>query len=127
MFKNTWKKYWFIKSYYYTWKNIKNSYNNNKSKISAPTWNDKFELNYGPLFWEYLKKHGASSDKTSIRIYLNKIENRTTFVIKDGYYLEFLTIKTTELHGKTENKITRDEKWWKCTTSWNYWRNISSL
>ena len=31
-------------SIYYTWKNIKNSYNNNKFKISAPTWNDKFEL-----------------------------------------------------------------------------------
>ena len=30
-------------SIYYTWKNIKNSYNNNKFKISAPTWNDKFE------------------------------------------------------------------------------------
>ena len=29
---------------YYTWKNIKSSYNNNKFKISAPTWNDKFEL-----------------------------------------------------------------------------------
>ena len=26
------------------WKNIKNSYDNNKFKISAPTWNDKFEL-----------------------------------------------------------------------------------
>ena len=31
-------------SIYYTWKNIKRSYNNNKFKISAPTWNDKFEL-----------------------------------------------------------------------------------
>ena len=31
-------------SIYYTWKNIKNSYNNNKFKISAPTWNDEFEL-----------------------------------------------------------------------------------
>ena len=30
-------------SIYFTWKNIKkNSYNNNKFKISAPTWNDKF-------------------------------------------------------------------------------------
>ena len=29
-------------STYYTWKNIKSSYNNNKFKISAPTWNDKF-------------------------------------------------------------------------------------
>ena len=31
-------------SIYYTWKNIKMSYNNNKFKISAPTWNEKFEL-----------------------------------------------------------------------------------
>ena len=31
-------------SIYYTWKDIKSSYNNNKLKISAPTWNDKFEL-----------------------------------------------------------------------------------
>ena len=30
-------------SIYYTWKNIKRSYNNNKFKISTPTWNDKFE------------------------------------------------------------------------------------
>ena len=31
-------------SIYYTWKNNKSSYNSNKSKISAPIWNDKFEL-----------------------------------------------------------------------------------
>ena len=31
-------------SIYYTWKNIKNSYNYNKFKISATAWNDKFEL-----------------------------------------------------------------------------------
>ena len=31
-------------SIYYTWKNIKGSYNNNKFKISAPTWNVEFEL-----------------------------------------------------------------------------------
>ena len=31
-------------SIYYTWKNIKNSYNNNKFKISVPTWNDEFKL-----------------------------------------------------------------------------------
>ena len=28
----------------FTWKNIKTSYNNNKFNISAPTWNDEFEL-----------------------------------------------------------------------------------
>ena len=31
-------------SIYCNWKNIKSSYNNNKFKISAPTWNDEFEL-----------------------------------------------------------------------------------
>ena len=34
-------------SIYYTWKNIKSTYNNNNIKISAPTWNDEFELPYG--------------------------------------------------------------------------------
>ena len=31
-------------SMYYTWKNIKSSYKNNKFKISVPTWSDEFEL-----------------------------------------------------------------------------------
>ena len=31
-------------SIYYTWKNIKSAYNNNKFKISAQTWNDEFNL-----------------------------------------------------------------------------------
>ena len=31
-------------SIYYTWKNIKSKYNNNKFKISDPTWNDTFDL-----------------------------------------------------------------------------------
>ena len=51
---------------YYTWKNIKSSYNNNKFKISAPTWNDQFELPDGSYsiwdiqdYFEYiLKKNG---------------------------------------------------------------------
>ena len=34
-------------SIYYTWKNITSSYNNNKFKISAPTWNEKFALSNG--------------------------------------------------------------------------------
>ena len=31
-------------SIHYTWKNIGKSYKNNKFKISAPTWNEEFEL-----------------------------------------------------------------------------------
>ena len=89
-------------SIYYTWKNIKSSYNNNKFKISAPIWNDKFELPDGSYsvsdiqdYFEYiLKKHGENIDKPSVQIYVNKIENRVTFKIKNGYSLELLTSDT---------------------------------
>ena len=84
-------------SIYYTWKNIKSTYNNNKFKISAPTWNDKFELPDGSYsvsdvqdYFEYiLKKHGEDIDKASVQIYVNKIENRITFKIKKGIVLNF--------------------------------------
>ena len=99
-------------SIYYTWKNIKSSYNNNKFKISAPTWNDKFELPDGSYsvsdiqdYFEYiLKKHGENIDNPSVKIYVNKIENRITFKIKNGYSLELLTPETMKLLGSTKNK-----------------------
>ena len=104
-------------SIYHTWKNIKRSYNNNKFKISAPTWNDKFELPDGSYsvsdiqdYFEYiLKKHGKDIDKPSVHIYVNKIENRVTFKIKNGYSLELLTPETMKLLGSTKNKITKDK------------------
>ena len=102
---------------YYTWKNIKSSYNNNKFKTSAPTWNDEFELPEGSYsisdiqdYFEYiLKKHNESVDNSSVRIYVNKIENRVTFKIKNGYYLELLTPETMKLLGSTGSKITKDK------------------
>ena len=48
-------------------------------------------------------------DNPSIRIYINKIENRIIFKIKTGYNLEFLTSETMKLLGSTENKITKDK------------------
>ena len=104
-------------SIYYTWKNIKNSYNNNKLKISAPTWNEEFTLPNGSYsvsdiqdYFEYiLKKHEENTDERSIQIYVNKIENRITFKIKDGYSLELLRKETMKLLGRTENKITKDK------------------
>ena len=56
-----------------------------------------------------LKKRGESVDNPSIRIYVNKIENRITFKIKSGYYLELLTPETMKLRGSTESKITKDK------------------
>ena len=104
-------------SIYYTWKSIKSSYNNNKFKISAPTWNEESELPDGSYsisdiqdYFEYiLKKHSESVDNPSIRVYINKIENRITFKIKSGYYLELLTPETMKLLGSAESKITKDK------------------
>ena len=48
-------------------------------------------------------------DKPSEKIYVNKIENRITFRIKNGYSLELLTPETMKLLGITENKITKDK------------------
>ena len=101
----------------YTWRNIKNSYNNNRFKISAPTWNDKFELPDGSYsvsdiqgYFEYiLGKHGEDIDEPSVQIQVNKIENRITLKIKIGYSLELLTSETKKLLGSTENKITQDK------------------
>ena len=60
----------------------KSSYNNNKCKISAPTWNDKFELPDGSYsvsniqdYFEYiLKKHGENTDKPSLQIDVIKLK-----------------------------------------------------
>ena len=96
---------------------LKSSYNNNKFKIPAPTWNDKFELPDGSYsllniqdYFEYiLKQHGEDADKPSEQIYLNEIENRITFKIQDGYSRELLTLETMKLVGSTKNKITEDK------------------
>ena len=103
-------------SIYHTWKNKKRSYNNNKFKTSAPTWNHKSELPNGSYsisdiqdYFEYiLKNHGEDIDKPSVQIYVNKIENRVTFKIKNGYSLELLTPETTKLLRSTKNKIIKD-------------------
>ena len=56
-----------------------------------------------------LKKHGENGDKPSIQIYVNEIENRIAFKIKNGYSLELLTKETMKLLRSTENKITKDK------------------
>ena len=61
-------------------------------------------------YFEYIfKKHGENIDKPSVKIYVNKIENRITFKIKNGYSLELLTPETMKLLGSTENKIVKDK------------------
>ena len=91
-------------SIYYTWKNVKSTYNNNKFKISAPTWNwnETFDLpdrlyNISEIqdYIEYIiKKHEASGENAPILIYANTINNRIVFKIKSRYKLELLSKET---------------------------------
>ena len=104
-------------SIYYTSKNIKKSYKNNKLKISAPTWNEEFELPDSSSslpdiqdYFEYiLKKQGEKKINPSIRIYTNKTEIRITFKTKTWYYLELLTPKTVKLLGSTTSNVTENK------------------
>ena len=104
-------------SIYYTWKNIKSEYNNNKFKTVAPTWNETFDLPDGSYsiadiqdYFEFIiKKHETLTDNPSIQIYPNKIRNRIVFKIKTGYKLELLTSETMKLLGST-NKVVDKNK-----------------
>ena len=79
-------------SIYYTWKNIKSTYSSNKIKISAPTWNDKFNLPDGSYsisdiqdYFEFIiKKHKTLTENPPVQIHPNKIKNRVVFKVKTG-------------------------------------------
>ena len=97
-------------SIHYKWKNINSEYNNNKFKISAPTWNDTFDLPDGSYsiadiqdYFEFIiKKHETLIENPPFQIYPNKIKSRIVFKIKTGYKLEMLTPETMKLLGSTK-------------------------
>ena len=61
-------------------------------------------------YFEYVfKEYGENWDNPSVKTYVKKIENRITFKIKAGYYLELLTPKTMKLLGSTKNKRSKDK------------------
>ena len=116
--KNPNKIIWlFNLSIYYTWKNIKSAYNNNKCKISAPTWNDKFDLPYGSYSisdiqdcFEYIiKKYETMADNPPVQIYVNKVKNTIIFKIKAGYKIELLLPETMKLLGKSKKDVDKDK------------------
>ena len=57
----------------------------------------------------FKKKHGEDIDKPSVQLYVNKIENRGTFKVKNGYSLKLLTLETMKFFGSTKSKITKDK------------------
>ena len=104
-------------SIYYTWKNIKSEYNNNKFKISAPTWNETFDLpdysysisDIQHYFQVIIKKHETLTENPSTQIYASKIKNRIVFKIKTGYKLELLTLETMKLLRSTKEVVDKDK------------------
>ena len=96
-------------------KNIKTECNNDKFKISAPTWNETFDLPDGSYsiddiqdYFEFIiKKHETLTDNPSIKIYSNKIRNRIVFKIRKGYKLELLTPETMKLLGNTKKLLIK--------------------
>ena len=104
-------------SIYYTWKNIRKQFLNNKLKIIVPTGNDEFELPDGyysvsdiQYYIEFIiKKHETLTGSRPIYVYINGINNRLVFKITDGYKLELQTPKTMKLFGSTK-KINRQNK-----------------
>ena len=61
-------------------------------------------------YFEYIfKDYGENWDNPSVKIYVNKTENRIAFKIKAGYYLELLIPETMKLLGSTKNKRSKDK------------------
>ena len=94
-------------SIYSAWKNIRKQYQNNKLQIIAPTWNDEFELPDGSYslldiqdYIEYIiKNHETLTAIPPIHFYINGINDRLMFEIKDDYKLELQTPETMKLFG----------------------------
>ena len=106
-------------SIYYTWKNIKSEYNNNKFKISAPTWNETFDLLDGSYsiadiqdYFEFIiKKHENLTENATVQIYVDKIKNQNVFKIRTGYKLELLAPETMKLLWRTKKDVDKDKDW----------------
>ena len=97
-------------SIHYTWYNIKEQCNNNKFRLSGPTWSEdgtipdgSYEISQIQNYFldEVVKKHesNVTNEQSAILIYANRILNRITFRIKTGYKLDLLTNETMRLLG----------------------------
>ena len=71
-------------SIYYTWKDIRKQYKNNKLRILSQTWNDEFKLSDGfysvsdiqNYIGSFIKKHEILTTISPIHVYINRINNR---------------------------------------------------
>ena len=104
-------------SMYFTWRNIKKSNKNSAIKITGQTRNEIFDLpdesysvsDIQDHFEHLMKKHQILINDPPLRIYVSKIENKTTLRTKTEQYLKLLTPKTMKLIGSAISKVTQDE------------------
>ena len=85
-------------SKYYTWKNIKSTYKNNKFKILAAIWNDEFDLlnglysipNIQDYFEDIFKKHETlTDDNPPIKYIYILIKSKTHLKLNEDIILNF--------------------------------------
>ena len=99
-------------SIYYTLKNIKSAYNNNKFKISALTWNDEFDLHDGSYsiadiqgYVEFIiKKHKTLAQNPPIQIYPNKIKKQDCFQSKNRIQTRIIISRNNETIRKRKKR-----------------------
>ena len=94
---------------YYACKNIKSAYNNNKFKISAPTWKETFDLLDGLYslsniqdYFEFIKKLASSN-------LCEQDQKHIFFKIKARYRLELLTPEKMRFLGMTKKDVDKDK------------------
>ena len=98
-------------------KNIKSAYNNNKLKMSAPTWNNKFDLSDGSYsfsdiqdYFEFtIKKLETLTENPPMQIYPNDIKNRIVFKIKASYNIKLLTSETMKFLEGAKKNVHKDK------------------
>ena len=92
-------------SIYYTWKNIVKQYKNSKLKIIIKWFYSVSDIQD---YIEYIiKKHETLTKIPPIHVYVNKINNRLVFKIKDGYKLELQRPETMKLFGSPKKLIDK--------------------
>ena len=76
----------------------------------TPSWNDEFDfpnesysISIIQDYFEYIiRKHETITSNPPVKIYVNKIKNRTVFKINIGYKFEILSPETIRLLGSTK-------------------------
>ena len=101
---------------YYTWKNIIPEYNNNKFKISAPTWNDTFDLPDGSysiadiqVYFEFIiKKHETLTENSPVQIYPKKSKTEL-FLKHNGIQSWIVNSWNNEIIKKHKKVVGKDK------------------